>query len=381
MASRVEAFPVPLGPGVLDLVEPLRRALDGEGPALLPVPAGQPAPPGATGPLRDWETAAALVVATSGSTGAPRGVLLSAAALRASATATHQRLGGPGRWLLALPATHVAGVQVVVRSLLAGEAPGVLDLTPGFRPSAFAVAAAPVLESPGRHYTALVPTQLARLLAGEGPGLAALRRFDAVLLGGAATPPALLGRASDAGVRVVTTYGMSETSGGCVYDGVPLDGVRVRLADERIELAGPVLALGHRGGEPIGDWFRTGDLGMTLPDGRLEVVGRADDVIVTGGEKVPPALVERVLVAQPGVLEACVVGVPDDEWGQVVAAVVVPVDRTALPAEEALREAVRLSAGRASAPKLLRFVPELPLRGPGKVDRTAVGSLFRETTG
>lgn len=325
---------------------------------------------------RDWERRAALVVPTSGSTGEAKAVLLSPEALRASAELTHRRLGGPGTWLLALPTTHIAGVQVLVRSLVAGTEPGVMDLSPGFRATGFAAAAQPVLAKPGRHYTALVPTQLARLVATEGPGLAALRRFDGVLIGGAATPPSLLDRARGLGVNVVTTYGMSETAGGCVYDGVPLDGVRVRLDRGRIELAGPVLALGYRGGERFGEWFRTGDLGRITPNGSLEVLGRADDVIITGGENVPPVLVERALTAQPGVLEACAVGLPDPEWGQVVAAAVVPVDPTAPPDPDGLREAVRVAVGRFATPKSLAFLPRLPLRGPGKVDRRAVAAAL-----
>ncbi|WNV91014.1 o-succinylbenzoate--CoA ligase [Umezawaea sp. Da 62-37] len=366
MAGVVEAVPVPAG--ALELLGPLAAALDGTGPAVLPVPSGQVAAPL---PLEGWERDAALVVTTSGSTGVPKSVLLSAAALRASATATHDRLGGPGRWLLALPATHIAGVQVLVRSLVARLAPAVLDLAPGFRAAAFADAAVPLLASPGRHYTALVPTQLARLLAED---VEVLRGFDAVLLGGAATPPTLLAAARDAGVRVVTTYGMSETAGGCVYDGVPLDGVRVRLAAGRIELAGPTLALGYRGRRFADGWFRTGDLGRFGADGVLEVLGRADDVIITGGENVPPALVERVVSALPGVREVCVVGLPDAEWGQVVAAAVVPAGPP--PSESDVRKAVRAGVGRAAVPKRVVFVAELPTRGPGKVDRTAVARLF-----
>jgi O-succinylbenzoic acid--CoA ligase len=326
------------------------------------------------GPLDGWEKRAVLGVPTSGSTGEPKTVLLDAEALTTSAQATHERLGGPGTWLLALPTGHIAGVQVLVRSLVAGTTPGVLDLAKGFRAMGFAQAARPVLAQPGRHYTALVPTQLSRLLVGEGPGLAALRQFDGVLIGGAATPPNLLQQARALGVQVVTTYGMSETAGGCVYDGEPLRDVRLRT-DDLIEISGPVLALGYRGSpEPFGEWFRTGDLGR-LRDGRLEVLGRADDVIVTGGEKVPPVLVERALATVEGVLEACVVGVPDDEWGQVVAAVVVA--RGAEPSVDDLKAAVAQAVGRAAAPKLVRFVSELPLRGPGKVDRAAVVALFR----
>ena len=364
----VAVVPVPLGPGALDLLDPLRKALDGAGPAVLPVPFGQVS----SLELEGWEREAALVIATSGSTGMAKSVLLSAAALRASATATHARLGGAGRWLLALPATHIAGVQVLIRSLVAGTTPAALDLTPGFRAASFNAAAADLLASPGRHYTALVPTQLARLLAED---VSVLRGFDAVLLGGAATPPSLLARAMDAGVRVVTTYGMSETAGGCVYDGVPLDGVEVRLVDERIELAGPTLALGYRGSRFTDGWFRTGDLGR-LDDGRVEILGRADDMIITGGVKVPPVLVERALAALPAVREVCVVGVPDVEWGQVVAAAVVPADASDPPSLEDLRDAVRASVGRSAAPKRLVLVTELPSRGPGKVDRGAVARSF-----
>ncbi|NGY58777.1 AMP-binding protein [Lentzea sp. NEAU-D13] len=326
------------------------------------------------GPLDGWEKRAVLGVPTSGSTGEPKIVLLDADALTTSAEATHERLGGPGTWLLALPTNHIAGIQVLVRSIIAGTTPGVLDMSKGFRAMGFAQAARPVLVQPGRHYTALVPTQLSRLVVGEGPGLEALRQFDGVLIGGAATPPKLLQQARALGVQVVTTYGMSETAGGCVYDGEPLRGVQVRT-DDVIEISGPVLALGYRGSaEPFGEWFRTGDLGR-MRDGRLEVLGRADDVIVTGGEKVPPVLVERALATVEGVLEACVVGVPDDEWGQVVAAAVVA--RGGSPSVEDLRAVVIEAVGRSAAPKLVRFVSELPLRGPGKVDRTAVANFFR----
>ncbi|MEU0877941.1 o-succinylbenzoate--CoA ligase [Lentzea sp. NPDC005914] len=326
------------------------------------------------GPLDGWEKRAVLGVPTSGSTGEPKTVLLDAAALTTSAEATHERLGGPGTWLLALPTSHIAGVQVLVRSIVAGTTPGELDMSKGFRAMGFAQAARPVLAQPGRHYTALVPTQLSRLVVGEGPGLAALRQFDGVLIGGAATPPKLLQQARSLGVQVVTTYGMSETAGGCVYDGEPLRDVSVRT-DDVIEISGPVLALGYRGSaEPFGEWFRTGDLGR-LRDGRLEVLGRADDVIVTGGEKVPPVLVERALATVDGVLEACVVGVPDEEWGHVVAAAVVV--RGEEPSLDDLRAAVMEAVGRVAVPKLVRFVHELPLRGPGKVDRTAVLDSFR----
>ncbi|WP_459706724.1 o-succinylbenzoate--CoA ligase [Actinophytocola sp. KF-1] len=360
------------------IVTALAAALDG-GPAVLPLSATDPQAPrlrAAMKPEKPVLAGTAVVVATSGSTGAAKGVELSAAALTASATATHARLGGPGQWLLTLPAHHIAGVQVIVRSLLAGRTPVVR----GTQTFADAVAA---MTGP-RRYTSLVPTQLLRLLD-DPAGLDALRTFDAVLLGGAATPEPLLARARAAGVAVSTTYGMSETAGGCVYDGRPLDGVRVRLADGVIHLAGPVLASGYRldpmaTAEAFADgWFRTTDLGELRPDGTLAVLGRADFMINTGGVKVAPAAVEDVLTAQPGVAEACVVDLPSEEWGQLVAAAVVPADPANPPEVSALRAAVRERLGGPAAPKLVRFTDHLPLRGPGKVDRNGVKDLLRGT--
>jgi O-succinylbenzoic acid--CoA ligase len=364
--------------GVDGLAAALADALRG-GPAVLPL--GRDAPDPAAGPAPGAPPGTVLV-ATSGSTGAPRLVALPAAALRASAAATAARLGGPARWLLALPADHVAGVGVMVRAVLAGTRPAVQDLRGGFRPDGFAAATAAL--GPGRRCTSLVPTQLRRLLDADGAALEALRGYAAVLVGGAALDPGLRARAEAAGVRVVATYGMTETAGGCVYDGVPLDGVRARLdGDGRIVLGGPTLAAGYHGRpaetaaafgvDEHGDReFRTGDLGRWA-GGRLEVLGRADDVIVTGGEKVAPAAVERVLAAQPGVREACVVGLPDAEWGAVVAAAVV-VAGTAEPRR--WRAAVRAALGRAAVPRVLHVVDALPLRGVGKPDRAAIARLL-----
>jgi O-succinylbenzoic acid--CoA ligase len=387
----------------------LQAALDG-GPAVLPVPPGEPGKRllAALRPeLPEARSDTALIVPTSGSTGEAKGVLLSTSAITASARATHARLGGPGHWLLALPVRHIAGLQVLTRSLLAGTRPGVLDLSNGFHTDTFATAARDVLAGHGPHYTALVPTQLARLIGQAGAGLHALRQFDGVLLGGAATAPALRERAIAAGVRIVTTYGMSETAGGCVYDGLALGGVTVRLIEEldeanrrdrprsgdnrsgdsglgRIEVTGPMLASGYRLRQDdtasafSNGWFHTGDLGRWTDGGLLEVLGRTDDMIITGGLKIAPALVERVLTAQPGVLEACVLGVPDPEWGHAVVAAIVLADPAQPPPVDALRQAVMASAGRAAIPKVVRFLDALPLRGPGKVDRQALGLTFAE---
>lgn len=362
--------------GVRALSEAVAAALGG-GPTVLPVAADDLAY--AMRPDDPVDPRAAVLVATSGSTGQPKGVLLSADALRASANATHRRLGGPGRWLLATPAQYVGGLQVLVRSLLSGTEPGVVDLSDGFRPAAFAAAAQDVLAAAGPRYTALVPTQLHRLLDAGGSALEAARGFDTIVIGGAAVPADLRARAADEGVTAVRAYGMTETCGGCVYDGLPLDGVQVRLAESRIEITGDVLALGYRDGAPLpGDdgWYRTDDLGQ-LNDGRLQVLGRADDVINTGGVKVAAGAVEQALRTHPGVRTACAVGLPDPEWGDVVAALVVPTDPAHPPSTADLAAVVRDAQGRAAVPKRVHFVDEVPLRGPGKVDRAAVRRLLQ----
>jgi o-succinylbenzoate---CoA ligase len=375
-----------------DLLPALRAALNGSGPALLLQPGG-PGPAAPTDPTDldpgedDPDDPTAVAVTTSGSTGAAKTVLLSASALLASAGATHDRLGGGGHWLLALPAHHVAGVQVLVRSLVAATRPAVL--TGRFTPDAFAAAAARTGGRPGaRRYTSLVPTQLTRLLnagpSDSGAGLDALRGFDAVLVGGAPIGPALREQAAGAGVRLVRTYGMSETSGGCVYDGIPLDGVDVRIEDDgRVLLSGPVLARGYRGDpaataaafltDPDGRrWFRTDDAGSWGDEGRLLIRGRLDSVIITGGVNVAPAPVEAALQRLPGVAEAVVVGLPDPEWGRRVAAALVLLPGAEPPSLAQVRAAITAELGGPAAPRQLTLFDSLPLRGPGKPDRAAI---------
>jgi O-succinylbenzoic acid--CoA ligase len=374
---------------VARLGQALAAALDG-GPTVLPLDAPRAgALRAAMAPDEPVEPDTAVIVTTSGSTGEPKGVLLSASALYASANATHDRLGGPGRWLLATPAQYIGGLQVLVRAMLSGTKASAVDLSVPFRSEPFAAAATPVLADDGPRYTGMVPTQLNQLLDEGGRGVAALAAFDAVIVGAAATPPELAERAADAGVRVVAAYGMSETASGCVYDGVPLAGVQVRLSDRdehgvgTIEIIGPVLANGYRRAPDLtaqtfaGGWFHTGDAGELRND-RLHVLGRTDDLVNTGGVKVAPSVVERLIAAQPGVRAVCVVGVPDDHWGQVVVAAIVPgdtpVDREKLAAS--IRDVIRHAVGRAAVPKRIRFVQGLPLRGPGKVDQQAVRALL-----
>lgn len=299
----------------------------------------------------------ALVVTTSGSTGEPKGVELDHAALEHSARASLDRLGArPGdRWLCCLPTSHVAGISVLVRSRLLGT-PAIVH--PRFDPAAVGAAT-------GASMVSLVPTMLARLLdAGVD-----LRHFRAVLLGGAAAPPGLVERAHAAGVRVVVSYGMTETCGGCVYDGVPLDGVDVTVDGDGqgpIAVRGPVLLRGYRADPELtaavlrDGWFHTADLGRWAPDGRLEVLGRADDVVVTGGRNVAPGEVAALLTGHPQVAEAAVSGVTDPQWGQRLVATVVPTDPRDPPRLEDLRAFVRERAAAYKAPRELVVVEELP---------------------
>ena len=380
------------------LEELLAQTLDGDGPALLPVPAGTPRSrvrellatmrpssvrtvDGVTrldgGVPSRADTA--VVITTSGSTGVPKGVELSASALLSSARASVARIGAASgdAWLCVLPAGHISGIQVMIRAL-----------TMGTRAvhAAFSTDTMAELIEDLRPHVSLVPTQLRRLLA-AGTDLSPLRT---VLLGGAAAEPALLQAARES-VRVTTTYGMSETCGGCVYDGVPLEGVRVRVDSPtpgepgRVLLAGPVLSSGYRlapGAREDPDaltldeegvrWLRTNDLGRLGEDGRLHVLGRVDEVINTGGHKVVPGQVNALLLEHPAVADSVVVGRPDPEWGERVSAVVVPVDRDAPPSLERLRAWVGERLPSYAAPRELEVRDFLPLLASGKPDLVAL---------
>lgn len=358
-----------------------------------------------------------MVLRTSGSTtGTGKLVGVSMDALVASARATHKRLGGAGIWVLALPAYHAAGVQVLVRAAVAGTRVFNAYKEGGFDPQHLAQvidAACAAAGDSGRAcpvYTSLVPTQLRRALEDEQLRVA-LARLDVVLIGGAAADAQLLAQAKAAGIKVVTTYGMSETCGGCVYDGQPLPGVSMDVdqATGAIWLSGPMLATGYLGdeeltrrcfvsrpqaqvaegtsdagadydagaGEPARRWFITSDRGQIV-DGRLQVLGRLDDVIISGGIKVEPGPIEALLALNPLVSECAVVGLPDPTWGQAVTAVVVPastpglgrVDQGAIVAQIRVYLEQKLSG--AQCPKQVLLADALPYKGIGKVDRRAL---------
>lgn len=363
------------------LLPTLERILDGRDPAMIVV-AAQQEPTAALRALRvgdQIDDDVALVVTTSGTTGAPKGALLTAAALAASASATHDRLGGPGSWLLALPPYHIAGVQVLVRSVLAGSVPVELDVSAGFDIAELPDAVRRL--RPGRRYTSLVAAQLAKALT-DSAATAALAELDAVLLGGGPAPRPILDAAAAAGIVVVRSYGMSETAGGCVYDGVPLAGVRLRVLDDgHIAIGGATLAKGYRNPvvpDPFAEpgWFHTDDLGAVDGSGVLTVLGRADDAISTGGLTVLPQLVETALCSHPAVSDCAVFGLADDRLGQRVVAAVVLTDGCAPPTLEMLRTLVARSLDAAAAPRELHIVDALPRRGIGKVDRRALVRRF-----
>jgi O-succinylbenzoic acid--CoA ligase len=318
----------------------------------------------------------AVVVSTSGTTGVPKGAMLTASALTASAEATHRRLGGAGRWLLALPAYHIAGLQVLVRSVVADTAP--VTVSAGF--DGAELASAVVSLGSGRRYASLVAAQLDKALR-DPAATKALASLDAVLIGGGPMPSGVAERASAAGISVVRTYGMSETAGGCVYDGVPLGGARMRIDDGRVVLGGATLAKGYRNPvepDPFAEpgWFRTDDIGAIDDSGALRVLGRVDDAISTGGLTVLPQLAEAALATHPAVADCAVFGVADERLGQRVVAAVVVNTGCAAPTLAELRAHVASTLSSTAAPREVHIVDELPRRGIGKVDRRELAARF-----
>ncbi|MDQ6615433.1 MAG: fatty acid--CoA ligase family protein, partial [Actinomycetota bacterium] len=306
---------------------------------------------------RPVEDGDALVVATSGTTGEPRGVVLTHGAVAASARASSARLAVDPlrhRWLACLPLSHVGGLSVVTRALLTGTA---LEVHPGFDAATVTAGAGPSV------FVSLVPTALRRVPAGS---------FHTVVLGGSAPPPS-----EELPANAVTTYGLTETGSGVVYDGVPLDGVEVAIgAGDEVRVRGPMLLRAYRDGTvPLDDrgWFATGDSGAIGPDGRLVIRGRLSDVIISGGENIWPTAVEAVLRRHPAVADVAIAGRPDPEWGERVVAWVVPTDMAAPPTLDALRALVKEHLAPWAAPRQLVLADSLPRTSMGKVRRGQLG--------
>jgi O-succinylbenzoic acid--CoA ligase len=351
---RRRAYPRPITRRLLPLVADstpsfvvaLRRAWD-DGDAVLPIDPRLPEPArrALLDAMRVDEAVAegdALVVATSGSTGEPKGVVLTHDAVRASAAASNDRLGvdpATDRWVSVLPLAHVGGLSVIARAIHSGT-PFTFDA-----------------EDADATLVSMVATQVRRT---------DVSRFRVVVVGGAAPP-------DDLPSNVITTYGMTETGSGVVYDGRPLDGVEVRTIDGELQVRGPMLLRTYRSGvdpKTADGWLPTGD-GGSVVDGRVVVHGRIAEVIVTGGEKVWPDPVEAVLLAVPGVRDVAITGVADPDWGhRVVAHVVVDADRP--PMLEQLRNAVKAVLPAYCAPKELVVVDAIPRTALGKVRRAAL---------
>ncbi len=335
-------------PAVRRLVDTLRPTLVVDAEGTRRRPSGRPAESGDT-----------LVIATSGTTGEPKGVVLSHDAVRASALATSARLGvdpARDRWVACLPLAHVGGLSVVTRSLLTGTPCTVLER--------FDAGAVEREARRGATLVSLVATALGRT---DTTG------YRSVLLGGAAPPGTVP-------ANVVTTYGMTETGSGLVYDGWPIDGAELRIAPGagepgEVQVRGPMVFDHYRDGtDPrlAGGWLPTGDAGRLGADGALQVFGRIEEVIVTGGEKVWPATVEQVLAGHPGVAELAVWKRPDPEWGERVVAFVVPVAGSDPPTLEALREQVAIEVAPWASPRELVIVTSLPRTPSGKVRRAGL---------
>jgi o-succinylbenzoate---CoA ligase len=325
-----------------DLLDEMRPTaiIDGDGERL--VRDGRPADDGD-----------ALVMPTSGSTGRPKGVVLTHAAIEASARATAARIGThpADHWLACLPVSHIGGFSVLTKAWSAGTP---LTVLPGFDVDAVESAA-----RSGATLVSLVATALRRI----DPTL-----FRVIVLGGS-RPPA------DRPANAIATYGMTETGSGVVYDGVPLDGVDVRIdAEGEVLLRGPMLLRCYRDGTtPLDDegWLHTGDLGHWRDDGRLHVAGRRGDLIITGGENVWPDAVEAALASHPGVNDVAVAGVDDPEWGQRVVAWIVPAVGST-PTLDGIRAHARETLPAYAAPKQIVIVASIPRTTLGKVVRASL---------
>ena len=331
-----------------EFMSALQKALTADGPAL------------GCGPIHSTSVRSdiSLLVATSGSTGTPKEIGITAAALLASANASNKYLGAStsNTWSLLLPLTHIAGINVLVRALQLNTMP--LDLRNHSG------------EYPQADFTAIVPTQLFSALNGNSDLLKHLQGAKAVLVGGAALSAELRAQGVAAGINIVTTYGMSETSGGCIYDGVALDGVAFGISDDgRIKISGNVLA----DVEKVDGWFVTQDLGKIV-DGKLQVIGRADDVIISGGENISLSAVESELNKKFPDLQVAAFSTIDSKWGQALHVAAQTSDENI---KAQIAEALMSAIGNYAKPKSVILLDKLPLIGIGKVDRISLAKMVK----
>lgn len=403
-SRKLTAVSIPSGAaGVLRLAPALKLAISGEGPAIAPMPTGPTGlikllneaikPDDSNYPLENSNIA--VVCATSGSTGNPRGVLLTASALTSSADAFAKRFGKDFRWVMSMPPYRIAGIMVLIRSFVHGS-PYLIDpATGGGRTFEAATFAATTMQAvreskvDGRPLAvALVPTQIGRLLEAGSVGIEALSSYDLILSGAAATPQPMLTRLRELGINVVISYGMTETCGGCVYDGQALDGVSISLGTKddiepgRISISGPVLASGYRlrpdldAVSFIERKLMTHDVGKLDSAGYLHVLGRLDDVVQVGGSNVSLSAVEALLRHHPDIADVAVIDIADSLWGSIPMAYVTLRSNAAINSAEnkevlanAIKQTVADRIGRAATPRSIQFVEQLPMLDSGKIDR------------
>jgi O-succinylbenzoic acid--CoA ligase len=332
-----------------EYVSALDKALTTVGPAL------------GCGPVHSTSVRSdiSILVATSGSTGTPKEIALTASALLASAAASNKYLKAAkgDTWSLLLPLTHIAGINVLMRAKQLGTEP--LDLRNH------------VGEYPHADFTAIVPTQLFNALTENPALLKHLQEAKAVLVGGASLSEELRAQGVAAGINIITTYGMSETCGGCVYDGVALDGVAFEITtDGRIKISGPILADVKK----ENGWFVTQDLGKIM-DGKLQVIGRSDDVIISGGENISLSAIEAAINKEYPDLLVAAFATPDSKWGQALHIAVQSQDENI---KSELSEVLVNSIGKHVKPKRVLLLDKLPQIGVGKVDRISLAKMVSD---
>jgi O-succinylbenzoic acid--CoA ligase len=387
--------------GVLKLASVIGPALDGTGPAIAPMAAGSESfttktlealrPDDSRYPLESSDIA--IVSATSGSTGTPKGVMLSQQALAASASAFGNRFGTNNRWVVSMPAHRIAGIMVLVRSWF-HNSPFEIDPSVGgartFEAAAFAATTMRAVRESNMDGRALmvslVPTQIARLLESGSVGIESLQSYDLVLSGAATTSQPMLNKLRELGIKVSVSYGMTETCGGCVFDGRPLDGVNISLGTKddiepgRVTISGPVAASGYRlrpdldAVSFISGQIQTHDVGKLDSSGLLHILGRLDDVVTVGGVNVALSAVESLIRHHPAIEDVAVIDLQDELWGSIPIAYAVTrtyiSDTSNLISE--IQSTIRDQIGRAAVPRTLQFVSSLPMLDSGKIDRISL---------